>query len=383
VVVGVRQPGDATLRGAFVFESEVGIDAALSREVAQLAADDSGDLHVFDGLGTVVASSNPSLVAQRVPDEAFTTLPAGLHRRGGEVQVIADLPSGQWRIASTQDADDFDAGLTGPLQQVGLIVVVVFLAVGIASSVALVRRLRAAREEESRLRRLNQTQEEFISIVSHELRTPVAGVLGFLQTTMDHWEAMTDTERFNAVRRSASNARRLQGLTRDVLDSQAVETGRMSYAMSDADLCEEVLVAAEAARALYPRLDVDARLEVDAARVQVDVDRIQQVLTNLVDNAAKASPPEGRIEVRLWQEGQRFAVSVADQGPGLAPELVDRIFDKFVRGQEAGVTGTGLGLYISRQIVRAHGGDIRAEAGPEGGARFVFELPVAEAPARQ
>src|SRR3546814_6837004 len=92
---------------------------------------------------------------------------------------------------------------------------------------ALARRLQAAREEQERLQRLSETQEEFNSIVSHELRTPVAGVLGFLQTTMDHWSSMTDTERFNAVRRSASNARRLQGLTRDVLDSQAVESGRM------------------------------------------------------------------------------------------------------------------------------------------------------------
>src|SRR3546814_314593 len=215
----------------------------------------------------------------------------------------------------------------------------------------------------SDVRSSDLTQEEFISIVSHELRTPVAGVLGFLQTTMDHWSSMTDTERFNAVRRSASNARRLQGLTRDVLDSQAVESGRMSYAMGDADLAEEVSVAVEAASAMYPRLTIAADVEAERVPVVIDVDRIQQVLTNLLDNAAKASPPNGTVTVRLWEEGEQVMVSVTDQGPGLSAELQDRVFDKFVRGRDSNVSGTGLGLYICRQILEAQDGEIHVEIG--------------------
>lgn len=384
VVHGIRDRTRADeIRGAFVFESEVAVDSQFNVEISELGRGETGELHVFDAAGTVIASTNPSFVGQAVPDAAFTSLPEGLHRRQGQVQVLGDVLGGTWRIAFDQEADEFDEGLAGPLQQVGLIVVVVFVAIGIAAFVALSRRLQTAREEEERLRRLTESQEEFISIVSHELRTPVAGVLGFLQTTMDHWDSMTETERFNALRRSASNARRLQGLTRDVLDSQAVDSGRMSYALADADLVEEVAVAVEAASALYPRIDIRSVVEVDAAPVVVDVDRIQQVLTNLLDNAAKVSPPNGTVEVRLRREDGRAVVTVQDEGPGLSPDLQDRVFDKFVRGRETGVTGTGLGLYISRQILEAHEGSIRVAEAPEGGACFEFELPIVGSPIPQ
>ena len=376
-MIAIRDEDTGELRGTFVIEAEVSATSQFNVEVAELGRGETGELMVFDRLGNVIAASNPSLVAQRVPDEAFVELPAGVHRRNDQVQVIADAPLAGRRIAFTQDADEFDEGLAGPLQQVGIVIVVVFLVVGVLSFLALARRLQAAREEQERLRRLSETQEEFISIVSHELRTPVAGVLGFLQTTMDHWDSMTDTERFNALRRSASNARRLQGLTRDVLDSQAVESGRMSYAMGEADLAEEVTVAVEAATAMYPRLTIDAQIEAGDIPVVVDVDRIQQVLTNLLDNAAKSSPPNGTVTVRLHREDERAVVSVSDEGPGLSPELEDRVFDKFVRGRDSNVSGTGLGLYISRQILDAHDGEIRVEAGETGGATFTFTLPVA------
>ena len=79
----------------------------------------------------------------------------------------------------------------------------------------------------------------------------------------------------------------------------------------------------------------------------------------------------------MWSDHDRVHVSVTDEGPGLAPELRDRVFDKFVRGREASVTGTGLGLYITRQIIEAHGGHIRVEEGSAGGATFSFDLPLA------
>ena len=97
------------------------------------------------------------------------------------------------------------------------------LAVGLALVVILVRRLRQAQEEERRLRELSRSQEEFISVVSHELRTPVAGVLGFLQTTLDHWDVMSEGERQRAIGRAMSIARRLHSLTRDVLDTSTIE----------------------------------------------------------------------------------------------------------------------------------------------------------------
>ncbi len=378
LVAAIRDEKTSALRGTLVFESEVASDSALNTQIAPLRHGDTGEYLVIGSSGTVIAATNPSLVAQHVPDDEYLTDTPGFHRRHGQVMVFADIRSASWRIAFVQDSDEFEKGLAGPLQRAGQIVVAAFLVFGLIAFVALGRRLRAARDEQARLQRLTESQEEFISIVSHELRTPVAGVLGFLQTTMDHWESMTETERFNALRRSASNARRLQGLTRDVLDSQAVESGRMSYAMGDADLGEEVTVAVEAASALYPRLHLDADIGPDRAPVHVDVDRIQQVLTNLLDNAAKASPPDGTISVRMWTEDGRALVSVTDQGQGLSPEMRGRVFDKFVRGRASSVTGTGLGLYISRQILEAHDGTISVSEPAGGGAAFTFELPLRE-----
>lgn len=368
--------GQEGVRGSFVFESQVAPDSDFNAEIGALNRGDTGAYLVYDLAGRIIAANDPSLVGESVPDDVYVETEPGLRTVDGMVLVVDDIPAASWRIAFSQDRSEFLSGLAGPLQQVGQVVIVAFVVIGAALAVALARRLRAAREEQARLRRLAESQEEFISIVSHELRTPVAGVLGFLQTTMDHWDSMSETERFNAVRRSASNARRLQGLTRDVLDSQSVESGRMAYVMSEADLREEVGVAVEAARGLYPAVQFETEFEIDEAPALIDVDRIQQVLTNLLDNAARVTPPEEPIAVRLWREGDRVRVSVADRGPGLAPDLVDRVFDKFVRGSTSAVTGTGLGLYIARQIVDAHRGSISVTSEPGQGAIFVFDVPL-------
>ena len=367
--------GQRSFEGAFIFESEVTADSAFNEEIAQLSRGDTGEYKFFDSNGVVIASNDPSALGRQV-DPALHQARDGLQDIGGDVAVLADVPAAGWRIAFTQDRDEFESGLAGPLQQVGTITVVVFVLIGIATFFALSRRLQAAHEEQERLRRLAETQEEFISIVSHELRTPVAGVLGFLQTTIDHWDVMTDTERSGAVLRAASNARRLQSLTRDVLDSQSVESGRMTYSMNPADLREEVEVALEAARALYPNQRFESHLEASTAPAQLDVDRIQQVLTNLIDNAVRISPPDEPIELRLETSDGVARVAVRDHGPGLPAELQDRIFEKFVRGRTGAVTGTGLGLYIARQILEAHGGSISVESQPGQGATFTVELPL-------
>ena len=378
LVGAVRDEADV-LQGVLVFESDVGPESGLTRQIGPLGHGETGEYLIFDDRGTVVASTNPSLVAEAVPDDRFLSAPPGLEHRDGEVEVFADLIAG-WRMAFVQDTDEFEEGLAGPLQRAGGIVVAAFLVIGAVVFVALTRRLRAARDEQERLRRLNETQEEFISIVSHELRTPVAGVLGFLQTTIDHWDQMTDAERSGAVLRAASNARRLQGLTRDVLDSESVESGRMTYSMAPGDLEEEVTVAVDAARALYPSQRFVVVVEAGHVPVRIDADRIQQVLTNLLDNAVRVSPPDRPIEVRLWTEGDTGCVTVRDHGPGVPRDMEDRVFEKFVRGRGPAVTGTGLGLYIARQILDAHEGSISVERTPGSGATFRVELPLIEVP---
>ena len=117
-----------------------------------------------------------------------------------------------------------------------------------------------------------------------------------------------------------------------------------------------------------------------AALVLADPERIGQVLRNLVGNAAKHTPPGTRITVRACSEGDRVRLEVADQGPGIHPDDLARIFAKFGRGRDSvgrGVSGVGLGLYLSRRIIQAHGADLTVSSPPEGGAVFAFSLPVA------
>ncbi len=274
----------------------------------------------------------------------------------------------------TQNRSEFVKPLAGPLQSAGLILVLLLLAVGLTLTVVLARRLRQSREQEKRLLALTRSQDEFISVVSHELRTPVSGVLGFLQTSLDHWEVMSDDDRHNAVRRAFTNARRLQAMTRDVLDTESIESGRFGYVRHPMDLADEVRTAVEA---FGNGMADNVTLTVPDTPVMMDgdPDRIQQVLANLLDNARKNAPSEIPIEVTLEQTDDMARLVVEDHGAGIDPDQLERIFDKFVRGRVGTVTGTGLGLYISRRIVEAHEGRIWAESRPGESTRFVVELP--------
>jgi signal transduction histidine kinase len=365
-------------RGAFVFESEVAPDSDLNEEISNLGKGETGRYLFYDRNGAVLAASDPALFDRPITEPELLTGPVGLleHPLDGDIVVLAEVPTAGWRIAFRQDVDEFESDLAGPIQTVGSVVVVVLLVIGAASGVLLLRRLQAAREEQARLQRLAESQEEFVSIVSHELRTPVAGVLGFLQTTLDHWDDMAEPERRSAVHRAAGNARRLQGLARDVLDSESLAAGRMAFSFGPVDLKAEVQEAAEVARDVLPERTIAVELPDEPMDITGDADRIQQVLTNLLDNAAQNSPAGEPIELRLAVVDRAAVLTVTDHGPGLPPEVADRVFDRFVRGRLDRIGGTGLGLYIVRSIVEAHRGTVEVASAPGQGATFTVKLPL-------
>jgi signal transduction histidine kinase/type II secretory pathway pseudopilin PulG len=363
--------------GAIVSEVPVSPDSDFNQEISALSRGETGEYFFFDSTGIVLASTDSDAIAERVDDKRLISGSAGIHRFDEHVVVLADVPEAGWRVAFRQETDEFEQSLTGPLQSTGRILILALLTAGLVLMGMLYRRLAAARAEEERLRVLSESQQEFISIVSHELRTPVAGVLGFLETTLDHWEAMDDVERRNAVGRAASNARRLQAMTRDVLDTQSVEAGRLMYVFERLDLAGEVQVAVDAARDQDAERSIDVQLPDGNVWVSGDPDRLQQVLANLIDNARKNSPAVVPVDVMLDAGDGEARVSVSDHGAGIAEESLERIFDKFVRGRGESVSGTGLGLYISRQIIDAHGGRVWAESPPGEGAVFRFVLPLA------
>lgn len=376
-VVPIRGEDPTSLRGAFVFEQALTPDSAFNLEIQALAGNDARTAawRFIDADGSVVATTLPNGLGEPAADVDLVALDDGLQVVGDELAISAAVPVVGWRVIFTQDEAEFVEPLAGPLQTAGLVLVLLLLAVGLTLTTVLARRLRRAREEEQRLRELHRAQEEFISVVSHELRTPVSGVLGFLQTTLDHWPAMSDDARQDAVRRAYANARRLQATARDVLDTESIESGEFGYARHEVDLVDEVRTSVQAFESEAAQIVVtvpDAPVTVDA-----DPDRIQQVLANLLENALKFASSDAPVHLTLEQVDGTARITVVDQGLGIEPDQLERIFDKFVRTREGTVAGTGLGLYISRRIVDAHGGRIWAESTPGASTTFVVELPSA------
>ena len=373
---------DGTPNGAFIAEVEVSPTSQFNQEVAQLAGTHHVQFSFVDAAGVVVASNRASTIGHRI-DEPLLTRGAGLHRGGGEVVVTEPVPAAGWRAVFRQPTRDFEGSLTSPLRSALVYVALLTIVIAGLVAVVLVRRLARAREEQRRLNQIGAEREEFISIVSHELRTPVAGLLGFLQTTLDHWEDLDDAGRRRAVSRAWANAARLYSLSRDVLDSNSLDSGRLTYHREPFDLDPLLRSTVTAMQEINPNKQIEL-VDDDETTLVVDGDaeRLQQVLTNLLDNAIKATPPDGSILVTATRDGGHVRLSVLDSGPGLSEEDLTRAFDKFVRGRGDRTVGTGLGLYISQQIVLAHGGTITASNAPDDGAVFVVDLPVARAAAR-
>jgi signal transduction histidine kinase len=364
---------DGSLVGVHLLESAVSPDSAFAAEVAQLDSEDGGAYTYVDRAGIATASSEPSRLGRdtELPDEA---LRPGFHRIEGKVYASADVPSARWSLVFDQARDDFEGDLTGPVRSALFVLLAAVVVAGSLSMVALLRRLQNAREEQRRLLDIASAREEFTSIVSHELRTPVAGLLGFLQTTVDHWDEMTDAERRQAVGRAQQNADRLQQLTLDVLDTTGMESGHLDLDREPLELGALVEDAAATARDVHPGREVTVERDADVA-VAADGTRLRQVLANLVDNAAKSSPPGSPIELTVRSVDGSAEVAVRDHGTGIAADDRERVFEKFVRGRAGLTRGSGLGLYLSRQIVEAHGGTIWV-ADPDGpGALVVFRLP--------
>ncbi|HEY1119542.1 MAG TPA: HAMP domain-containing sensor histidine kinase [Acidimicrobiales bacterium] len=210
--------------------------------------------------------------------------------------------------------------------------------------------------------------------VAHEMRTPLTSLDGYVEGMIDG-VFPADRGTLAAV---SEELRRLHRLADDLSSLSRTEEGRLDLQLVDADLAE---LARRAASRLAPQFeDADIRLLVDvpaAVPVHADPDRITQVLTNLLGNALVATPSGGTVSVAARAAGATAELVVSDTGVGLAPEDLERVFERFYRAPgERRSHGSGIGLTIARDIVRAHGGDLTAASdGPGRGARFTVVLP--------
>jgi PAS domain S-box-containing protein len=214
------------------------------------------------------------------------------------------------------------------------------------------------------LRHLEAVRRDFVANVSHELKTPLTSITGYAETLATEATAGTQTERF--ARTILNNARRMQRLVDDLLDLSRIESGRWQPGPERVDvrgLAGEVW-ATFADRARERRIQFTAAAGA-IHHVTADPDALRQVLTNLLDNALRHTPPGGRITVAVETTPGGVTVAVADTGSGIAPEHLPRIFERFYRadpGRSREEGGTGLGLAIVKHLVEAHGGRVEAHS---------------------
>lgn len=213
-----------------------------------------------------------------------------------------------------------------------------------------------------------------ISTVSHELRSPLTSVKGYTSLMLSRWDRLKDEQKRTMLEQVHHDADRVTRLVTELLDISRLETGRLVLRRQMVDLPSLAASVVEKVAMAIPELDCTVAFADDVPHVYADPDKVEQVLTNLVENAAKYGSPKG---MRVIGELDRatVAVSVRDQGEGIAPEDLPRVFTKFFRRDHGRPTGTGLGLWISQGLVEAHGGELTAASEPGVGSTFRFTLP--------
>jgi len=223
------------------------------------------------------------------------------------------------------------------------------------------------------VQRIDQVRRDFLSNVSHELRTPLAAIRALVETMEDGLDPEDSAEFLRRVRQQVE---RLTTLVNELLDLSRIESGAISLRPEPIDLAE---LSAEVASLLRPRTepaDLTIRFEGEPQTVHADRASLLRVVTNLLDNATKWSPPGSTIHVRCEDEGELVALSVQDEGPGIAEQDLSRVFERFYKGEASRAdAGVGLGLAIVKHLVRAHGGTATVESPKGQGARFTVRLP--------
>jgi PAS domain S-box-containing protein len=247
--------------------------------------------------------------------------------------------------------------------------------------VALAEGIVYAFRDVTRERRLERVRSEFVATVSHELRTPLASLHGAAITLREHDDLAGETQR-ELLDMIASQSQRLADLVEEILITGQLDSGSLRVSSEPFDAEELVHAVVHSARVrVGAARTIQVELPTELPNVYGDAGRTRQVLSNLVDNAVKYSPDGSRIEITVDADEERVHFSVSDEGLGIPLTEQERIFEKFYRldpHHRRGVSGSGLGLYICRELVRSMNGRIFVESDLGRGATFKFDLPVAE-----
>jgi signal transduction histidine kinase len=234
-------------------------------------------------------------------------------------------------------------------------------------------------------RRIDALKDEFVATVSHEVRTPLSAIYGASMTLQRNDLEVGDDTRARLVAIIASEADRLARIINEILLANHIDSGRLRMVRERADVTELAKGVVETLRMMAPEsIRIELAGSDELPPIETDGDRLRQVLSNLVENAVKYSPDGGVVELRIDRRESGVRFSVRDEGLGIPPSEHDRIFDKFYRLDPhltRGVGGTGLGLYICRELVRRLGGRTSVSSETGQGSTFFVDLAVGPLPA--
>jgi two-component system phosphate regulon sensor histidine kinase PhoR len=302
--------------------------------------------------------------------EAVTGVPANVACDRSLVLTFPGWPTLAGSIP-VADADEQPRAVTLPVELAGRDLWLSFIAVR-----SVLGDVYAFRDMTSE-RRLEEEKADFVATISHELRTPMAAVYGAAETLRRRDAELTPTQRGQLIEMIARQAARLTQITEEVLLTNRLDRGELEVARQPVDLGPLVETTVEAMTASTPG-SPEVAVEVEQGAIAAgDADRIQQVLVNLIDNAVKYGH-DSPVSVRVENAPAAVRVVVSDTGPGILPSDRERIFEKFYRGDPQlthAPGGTGLGLYISRELARRMGASLDVDPTHNDGASFVLELP--------
>jgi signal transduction histidine kinase len=365
-------------------------------QMAVLLYDEDRDALV--GHPPAVGMDEERIEALEIP-LAEPSLIATVHRTGTPL-VSNEATSDRWIDSTLRDDLDIESLLVTPLST-GPHPIGVLLAINsrkgsfedgdvrftslLGSRIAAVIESSTAREREralmQRLWEADRTKTEFVSMLAHELRGPMTTIMGFSQTLSHQWEMVPDDKRQHFLDIITKETGRLSRLVADLLDVSRMEAGTLRYDLVPMPLDDLIKTVLEVHTSLHRDHEIVFDVPDDLPKVMGDRDRVRQVLINLLTNATHYSPEGTKIKLSVApsDDGREVTVSVADQGIGIAPQDVDKVFSKFVMLPKPTWVkkGTGLGLYITKGIVDAHGGRIWIDSEPGKGAVFNFTLNVA------
>jgi len=236
-------------------------------------------------------------------------------------------------------------------------------------------------KKNAELGRLNDLKNQFLGIAAHDLRNPLEVILAYSDFLLNEADTKLDAQQVGFIHKINSSSEFMLALVNDLLDISRIEAGRLELELSPIDVAALVSRNVSLNRVLAAKKEIDISLEHDESvgRMMLDAPKIEQVLNNLIGNAIKFSPPGSRVEVKLARFDERVIISVTDEGPGISPEELEKLFRPFERGRAqstAGEKSTGLGLAIVKRIITGHGGDIRVESATGKGAVFSVSLPL-------